>query len=751
MMPALLLEGPFESDYSLAIVNLRLAQAIQRLGVPVRLHQRDNTTHYFPAESFLESHADLASLFVRDLDSFPADVHSRNIFPPYTDTFRGTLRVMHNYGWEESGFPGQYVQYFNDGLDLVTTTSEFVRQVLRDNGVRVPIEVVSNGADHILSAAAQPISTAQPGTFDFLHVSSCFPRKAPEVLVQAFCREFTRRDDVRLIIKTFPNPHNQIERIVREIAAQYPHHAPIKLLMESLALGELRYLYESAGCLVSASRGEGFGLPAAEAMFTGCPVIATIHSGQADICAPEHCWPVDYRMEPARTHLTEGASLWADPSVDSLREQMRNVYRASSGERRERADRALQFVQDRFTWRHVAERHWRYCLAALASKETSAARFVVKPAIGFVSTWNTRCGIAEYTRYLATSLDATHPIAIFANSTGEQLVRPDEDFVTRCWEPGNGAPSGEAEVEELARAILGSGVRAVSIQFNFGFFTPAGLRALIACLRRERIVTAVTMHAAMHPNFPHLKAALELADFCICHRQADVDAIAELGIRHVFLRKQGIVAAQLDRPADASPPRPRLHFVVSCFGFFLPPKGIYQLIQAFALAKAAQPLLRLKLLNSLYPTDASVDYARRCMRLIEEKNLRGDVRVCTDFLDHEQTLQELADYDLVVLPYLHSTESSSAAGAFAVASLRPVLCSDLSLFDELSGVVHRFPAGNVIALANRILRLAGDPDELNRRRSAQEEYVRKLAWPVVARDFADLLNARLAPAASNHG
>ena len=172
---------------------------------------------------------------------------------------------------------------------------------------------------------------------------------------------------------------------------------------------------------------------------------------------------------------------------------------------------------------------------------------VAGATIGFVSTWNTRCGIAEYTRYLATSLTAAHRTAIFANSTQEQLVRPDEDFVTRCWKPG------EDDALELSQAILKSGVRAVSIQFNFGFFTPSGLLALISRLRREGIVTAITMHAIRHENFPRLKRALELADFCICHRQADVDAVQQLGLSNVLLRRQGIVASQLDRKPAARP------------------------------------------------------------------------------------------------------------------------------------------------------------------------------------------------------
>ena len=129
--------------------------------------------------------------------------------------------------------------------------------------------------------------------------------------------------------------------------------------------------------------------------------------------------------------------------------------------------------------------------------------------------------------------------------------------------------------------------------------------------------------------------------------------------------------------------------------------------------------------------------------LIHEKKLGGDVEVSTAFLPHEETLRELADSDLVVLPYLYSTESSSAAGAFAIASLAPVLCSDLPIFDELAGVLHRFPAGDVFALANKILQLAADPAELKRHREAQETRVRTLSWPAVAQDFAELVDARV--------
>src|SRR5205085_11400151 len=104
----LLVEGPFESDYSLAIVNRQLAYALIEMGQEVCLHQRDNTTAYAPNDGFLAEHPSLAGRFVQT--PIDADVHSRYIYPPYTDSMVGRLNVIHCHGWEGSIFPEKYVQ-----------------------------------------------------------------------------------------------------------------------------------------------------------------------------------------------------------------------------------------------------------------------------------------------------------------------------------------------------------------------------------------------------------------------------------------------------------------------------------------------------------------------------------------------------------------------------------------------------------------------------------------------------------------
>ena len=258
MDQSFLIEGPFESDYSLAIVNRQLAYALLELGESIILHQRDNDTDYFPSQAFLSAHPRLASCFRHGIDEQRVAVHSRYIYPPFTDNMSGDLNVMHCYGWEESVFPDKYISDINRDIDLITVMSEYVARVLKTSGVEVPVTVVGLGADHVLTVPARAVALPTSEEFIFLHVSSCFPRKGCDVLLAAFCREFTKRDSVRLVIKTFPNPHNDIEKIIEENCRIWPDHAPISVIDAPLDAGQMRYLYKRAACLVSPSRGEGF-------------------------------------------------------------------------------------------------------------------------------------------------------------------------------------------------------------------------------------------------------------------------------------------------------------------------------------------------------------------------------------------------------------------------------------------------------------------------------------------------------------
>jgi glycosyltransferase involved in cell wall biosynthesis len=291
----------------------------------------------------------------------------------------------------------------------------------------------------------------------------------------------------------------------------------------------------------------------------------------------------------------------------------------------------------------------------------------------------------------------------------------------------------------VIRKILASRPDLVSLQFNFGFVQPAALGVLVEAFKTAGIAVFVTMHSTQHPNFDRMASALSKADLCIVHREADLERLMLAGVQNTVIQRQGIL-----NPLDIAERRELgLYdpFVVACFGFFLPPKGIYNLLQAFELANRVNGRLRLKLLNALYPNHESATYATVCQQFIEKAGIGDRLEIWTEFLPEERILEELSTVDLIVLPYTHSTESSSAAIRLPLASLTPILCSDLAIFDEFQEVVHRYPASDTIALANKMLALSSDREELLKFGSKQRERVEEFSWRRVGRDFTDLAYA----------
>ena len=358
--------------------------------------------------------------------------------------------------------------------------------------------------------------------------------------------------------------------------------------------------------------------------------------------------------------------------------------------------------------------------------------------IGFVSSWNTRCGIAEYSRYLTGSLDSGYRCSVFANRA-PSIVRPDETFVSRCWDlaPRDGS---DADAAELVQRILDSRCDVLSIQFNYGLISPGTLNYVIGELkRRAGIPIVVTLHATSHERYADLVSALQEADGVIVHRADELRRLQESGIGQTRLQPQGIYSPQRLQRAVRDKLETSTAFTIGCFGFLLPPKGVYELLQAFEAAAFVNPGMRLKLLNSLYDHPQSYAYAADCIRLIRQSGLSDRVFLCTDFLDQDVILDELSACDLVVLPYTHSEESSSAAIRLPLASLTPVLCSDIGIFREFAGIVHFFPVRDVISLANRMIELSTDPDELHRFQTMQRRYVDELSWSNVGLTFQSII------------
>jgi O-antigen biosynthesis alpha-1,2-mannosyltransferase len=731
------IEGPFDSSYSLALVNRETARALARLGHNVALHSTEGPGDFPANAKFLADNPDLAEMHDRttEVTQAAADLTSRNLYPPRVIDMQSRFNFLHAYGWEESGFPLEWVESFNLALQGMTVMSEHVRKIMIDNGVAVPLAVSGIGVDHWERIAADTQFVLKARKFRFLHVSSCFPRKGAVEMLRAYGRAFRASDDVTLVIKTFPNPHNEIHRWLVEARAGDPDFPYVQILEGDCSDAELKALYQQCHALVAPSRAEGFGLPMAEAMLSGLAVITTGWSGQIDFCTSETAWLIDYSFEPADTHFGLFSSVWAAPDVAHLAQVMREVYETPQEVRGLRASAGRKLLLERHCWSDVAAR------MVEAARSWSHMPEIPEPRIGWVTTWNTRCGVATYSEHLIRGMPCQ--VKILAARTDTPACE-EQANVDRCWVAGDRDP-----LVDLRRSIEISGLDTLVIQFNYGFFDLQVLATFLAEQIDAGRVVVVLMHSTTDPtHVPHKKLTTLVPVLSRCHRvlvhaPGDLNRLKQHGlVENVALFPHGILEYSAPvKGAGGSDDG----FVVASYGFFLPHKGLLELIDAIALLRAEGMQIRLHMVNAEYPAPESTRLIEQAKKKAASIGLEGVVTFVTEYLADSESLARLAAADLIVFPYQDTGESASGAVRYGIASGAPVAVTPLSIFDDVRAAVHYLPGlspENIAkGIADLLQNLAEGKESVTEQSESAERWRAAHRYPLISQRLYGILVA----------
>jgi glycosyltransferase involved in cell wall biosynthesis len=720
------IEGPFDSTYSLAIVNRNLALALASSGHSVALHATEGYGDYTPDNKFLAAHPQLQELYRSSQGFSGARTVLRLMYPTRLSGMNGMNHALSCYGWEESSIPDLTIEHINYHAHFVTTMSDYVTRTLIDNGVSTPIFTVGIGADHILECEPNAAELPNLGSgFRILHVSSCFPRKGIDCLLEAYGSQFTAKDDVTLIIKTFPNPHHDIASSIRNWRLKYPSGAGIVVINRDVSDSAIRALYQNCHLLVAPSRGEGFGLPMAEAMLHKLPVVTTGYGGQTDFCNNKTAWLIDYNLEYAQTHMGISDSVWAEPDTEHLGIILLELFTAfTSGlwvqTTRDKVDAAFDLVTTKYTWNRVSARHQQIV--------ESLDRIPIvrqKVNLGCITSWNSKCGIASYSKLLLTPALST--ALIFANTNAE-LIAEDGANVRRCWEPGQ-----TDNLDDLFECVLASGVDQVLIQFNFSFFRLDALKKLLSRLAASRIDVFITFHSTADvvegPEYKTLAQLLpELHQIAriFVHSIADLANLKDLGLAtNTAVFPHGVTGYSARPTDELLPTGMEGKRVIASYGFLLPHKGIQNLIRAFSTVAATYPDAHLLLVNAEYPAYVSTQEADTCRRLIEELRLNHRVSLITEYLTDNESLAWLSLSDYIVFPYHHTQESSSAAVRWGLSTGKPVYCTPLPIFDDVKDVVQFFPGTGLDSIEVGLSSILANPPSTAR---LQELSDRQRQW-----------------------
>lgn len=204
--------------------------------------------------------------------------------------------------------------------------SAFNAEAFRRAAPSLPVTVVP----HPVVVPPRRPHRPQPGTpfmvLSVFNVASGFARKNPLATVAAFTAAFGDDPGARLVLKThhmeaYPDAHAALHRAVEG-------RPNIHLIGHTVARSELDRLLADCDVLLSMHRSEGFGLPLAEAMASGVPVVATGWSGNLDFMTPETAGLLGYRLVAAADpggsyHYPE--QFWAEPDIQDAARWLRRL------------------------------------------------------------------------------------------------------------------------------------------------------------------------------------------------------------------------------------------------------------------------------------------------------------------------------------------------------------------------------------------------------------------------------------------
>lgn len=236
-----------------------------------------------------------------------------------------TAVVFHEW----SRYPGAWLETLNQ-FESIWAPSHHVSSLLVSSGATTKVRFVPPPVAHEDTRGKQSWHASAP--FRFLSVGESHFRKGFHLLIAGYLAAFPEPGVAELTLKVSPSCDWQSPR------------ADIRLLRDRLSRSELDALFLSHDAYVTASLGEGLGLPLAEAILALLPAAANWWGGHRDLVQPDNFWEIAHEELPQpfcsqpSFYATDQHCAYSSP--DRIASVLRAIVNAPPGERERRARRA---------------------------------------------------------------------------------------------------------------------------------------------------------------------------------------------------------------------------------------------------------------------------------------------------------------------------------------------------------------------------------------------------------------------------
>lgn len=267
--------------------------------------------------------------------------------------------------WETTRLPEGWADMCNQ-LDEIWVPCDWNIEVFKNCGVKVPVKKIEHTINMGQFDNATDIDLGMPkDKFIFYSIFQWTERKNPAGLIRAYMSEFSKKDNVVLILKTYFQNNSEadkksVEQEVRNIMNTMwvkEDHPPVILYHKMLSRQQILALHKSGHCLVLPHKAEGWSCTHFEAMAMGKPAIGTRFGGNTEFMTDDNSFLLDYQLTPVAGMpwgLYSGKGMWAEPSLEQLKAHMRYVYENYDAAK-EKAAKGREDVK-RYSWENIGKK-----------------------------------------------------------------------------------------------------------------------------------------------------------------------------------------------------------------------------------------------------------------------------------------------------------------------------------------------------------------------------------------------------------